>query len=98
MAVEALKSKLAPPTKGTAEAAEAADATVSAAAEAAATAAEVLEPDPKEVLRQQAAELLKDELHELGKPYASFCSAFFCFAIYFVLAYKQPRFNMKQQQ
>ncbi|CDJ62344.1 LETM1 and EF-hand domain-containing protein 2, related [Eimeria necatrix] len=65
MAVEALKSKLAPPTKGTAEAAEAADATVSAAAEAAATAAEVLEPDPKEVLRQQAAELLKDELHEL---------------------------------
>lgn len=54
MAVEALKSKLAPPSRnGEAEAA-AAD--------------EVLKPDPSEVLRQRAAELLHDELHELGKP------------------------------
>lgn len=51
MAVEALKSKLAPPSR---------DREAEAAA-----AEEVLKPDPNEVLRQRAAELLRDELHEL---------------------------------
>lgn len=51
MAVEALKTKLAPPSREE-EGETAAD--------------EKLKPDPKEELRQKAAELLHDELHELG--------------------------------
>ncbi|CDI85613.1 hypothetical protein, conserved [Eimeria praecox] len=79
MAVEALKSKLAPPPKpkpaaeeGAAEkpAADKAAADKEGAGEAAppageAAAAEVLEPDPDELLRQRASELLHDELREL---------------------------------
>ena len=55
MAVEALKRKLAPPTRET------------EATQAAGASEEELKPNPDEVLRQRAAELLHDELHELGK-------------------------------
>ncbi|XP_026193696.1 mitochondrial proton/calcium exchanger protein [Cyclospora cayetanensis] len=60
MALEALKSKLASQLRGV----EVAEGTAQANA-ADVAAAEELKPNPQEVLKQQAAELLHDELHEL---------------------------------
>ena len=59
---------------GTAQEEETAAAATAAGEEAAAAAAaaEALEPDPNELLRQRAAELLHDEIRELGL-------SFFCF-------------------